>query len=137
MTNSSPLDTLKHAVLRAEDLIQYVVEQLVGDHDLDEDDPLIGCLDTARRILVDGLAEHIPGVTYDREVGVMRVTREAARRLYRYDDGSPVCVSIDEGSRFWTVFPRLEPDLLDPRKRLALIDPAFAEVVSDIEGEDG
>lgn len=136
-TSSSPLDTLKHTALRTEDLLGYVIEQLIVDHNLDEDDPIIGCLDNARRLQVEGLAEHVRGVSYDPAVKVMRVTREAASRLYRYEDGSPVRVSIDEGSRCWTVYPRLDPDLLDPRRRLALIDPAFAEVVADIEGEDG
>jgi hypothetical protein len=145
MTPSSPLDTLKHTALRVKDLLGYVVEQLIVDHDLDENDPLIGSLDAARRLLLEGLAEHIPGVTHDREVGVMRTTREAARRLWRYDDGSPVAVSIEEDGLLWTIFPRLDPDLLDPVRRAELAPPRrpllalvpALEDGEDIEGEDG
>lgn len=140
MSTSSPLDTLKHTALRTEDLIGYVIEQLVVDHDFDEDDPLIGSLDAARRLLVEGLAEHVPGVTHDREVGVMRTTREAARRLWRYDDGSPVAVSIEEDGLLWTIFPRLDPDLLDAAQRAELAPPRRPrlELVPSLhDGEDG
>jgi hypothetical protein len=132
----SALDTLRHTVLRAEDMISTAVDYAAGNLEIDDDDPLLGMLDTARKMLVDGLAEQIAGVEHD---GVTAIyTPEARRRVYRYDDGSPVIrVFEDDGLTMWHIFPRLEPELLDAKNRLAVIDPEFAAIVNQQEGEDG
>ncbi|WP_434316381.1 hypothetical protein [Leifsonia sp. P73] len=138
MTQTSPLDTLKHTALRVENLLGYVIEQLVVDHDFDEDDPVIGSIESARKMHIDALAEHIPGVAYDPESGRMRVSRSATSQVYRYDDGSPVCVAIEEDHLLWQIFPRLDQDLLDADKRRALRGRPLLRLVEELsEGEDG
>lgn len=134
--NSSPLDTLKHTLLRVDQLIEHAIETHSTDTDVPADDPVVGILDSARRLLTVGLAEHVPGISWDGTS--MQVSPGSESLLWRYDDGTPVAVAIDDGVMRWVIFPRLDPELLDAANRQALLGrPTLSLVPPPEEGEDG
>ncbi len=126
MTQSPPLDTLKHTVLRADELLDIATDLLAGGQGegraVDENHPVFEILDAVRAQLFKGAAEQIRGVRW--WDGTPQFTAEGREAIRTYSDGSPVVelIESDDGIAH-RYFPRLDKDVPRPAPRLSLVGP--------------
>lgn len=115
---SSPLDTLKHTVLRVINLLDLVQDRLEG-----ENEEVGELLDAVKVEVLAGLREHVPGVNpkgngegpfphmgiafLDAETRGHFPTTEVAHAALTYDNGSPIRLLIKDGGVTHEVMPRV------------------------------
>lgn len=98
MSAATPLDSLKIAVLRAD-------EHLSIDELGDDIGPQV---DAVRRMLWLTLAEHVPGLTHD-GIRPRYATSDAWREVHTHDDGTAVFERIELSDRSYVHwYPRLD-----------------------------
>lgn len=115
---SSPLDTLKHTVLRVINLLDLMQDRLEG-----ESEEVAELLDAVEVEVLAGLREHVPGVNphgngegpflrtgiafLDDEPRGRFPTAETAHAALTYDNGSPIRLLVKDGGVTHEVMPRV------------------------------
>jgi len=108
MPNVTPLDSLKDLLLRADNLISMVQDNMSAAEDSTQDvETDLEILDSVRKLMWDAVAAHVVGVRYEWP----HYTSSGAVAAQIYDDGTPVVehIELSSGSRA-TYFPRHDGD---------------------------
>lgn len=149
----SPRDSLKEVVALVTDLIDHAIDEL-SSREVYVDESLVGeILDSAKREMVLALARHVPGVSWNSELGIAAYTAQGRREAGTFDDASVVSKLVpltDDGREglIATWWPRRDGPLEDFKRRmldshrrrsLRLVDGVDTRLVAlpHDDGEDG
>ena len=124
---NTPLDSLKHAVLRATNSMSSATDAICGNLCNDDHDAELEWIDAIGLALWSVLAEHVPGITVTD--GRVHMTPDARRAVHTYDDGSPVSVFINLDGYCTDFYPRFDgpyAPFLEELQRAAVVYKAEA-----------